>query len=256
MRAEDARLARFAATAALAAAVAEQRVEGLRRRLGELLALHGGERALDAGTGTGPLAFALAPLVREVVGLDPVPEMLAEARARAGRYPNVAFVLGDARSLPFPQASFDLSVCGRVLHHVEDAGQVVAELARVTRPGGQVLVLDQIAWDDREAAALQERIERLRDASHVRTLGDAELRRLLAAAGLALERVEHEVEERELEGFLAVAGCVGRRRRAVVELVAGALAAGAGRGLRLRREQGTVRFATRLGWYVATRRAV
>jgi ubiquinone/menaquinone biosynthesis C-methylase UbiE len=253
MTGPDPTQARFAATASRMAALADRRVEGLRRRFRELLALTGAERALDVGTGTGPLALALAPLVREVVGLDPVPEMLAEARARAAACPNASFVLGDAHDLPFAGGRFDVAVCGRTLHHVDRVDEVVAELARVTRPGGRVLVLDQIAWADPEAAELQERIERRRDPSHVRTLRDSELRALLSASGLLLERAELEEEERELAAFLSAAGCENEGRVAVLELVEQAVGAGQGAGLRLRREEGGFRFATRVGWYVARR---
>ena len=99
---------------------------------------HGDERALDVGTGAGALAFALAPLVREVVGLDPVPELLELARARS--LPNTEFVEGDGAALPFSDAAFDLAGTHRTLHHVAQPERVVAELARVTRPGGRVVV--------------------------------------------------------------------------------------------------------------------
>src|SRR5439155_6871655 len=78
----------------------------------------GDERALDVGTGAGALALALAPLVREVVGLDRVPELLELARERAAALGNVEFVEGDAAALPFPAFSFDLAATMRTLHHV------------------------------------------------------------------------------------------------------------------------------------------
>jgi SAM-dependent methyltransferase len=98
----------------------------------------GDERTLDVGTGAGALALALAPLVREVVGLDPVPELLELARARA--LPNTEFVEGDGTALNYPDGAFDLAGTHRTLHHVGRPDRVVAELARVTRPGGHVLV--------------------------------------------------------------------------------------------------------------------
>src|SRR5207248_4753454 len=111
----------------------------------------GDERTLDVGTGAGALALALAPLVREVVGLDPVPELLELARARA--LPNTEFVEGDGTALPFPDASFNLAGTHRTLHHVARLERIVAELARVTRPGGHVLVVDQLAPDGAGSAA-------------------------------------------------------------------------------------------------------
>src|SRR5262249_13270912 len=66
----------------------------------------GDERALDSGTGTGALAFALAPYVHEVVAVDLVPELLAEGRSRAAAFPNVTFVEGDATDLELERSSF------------------------------------------------------------------------------------------------------------------------------------------------------
>src|SRR5204862_7006602 len=91
---------RFAATAAGVASHAREQVEQVRAGLGEFLVpLQGDERALDVGTGAGTLALALAPLVREVVAVDLVPELLAAAREGAPE--NASFVEGDATQLPF-----------------------------------------------------------------------------------------------------------------------------------------------------------
>ena len=170
----------------------------------------GDERALDVGAGAGALAFALAPLVREVVGLDPVPELLELARARA--LPNTQFVEGDGTALPFPDASFDLAGSHRTLHHVAHAQRIVAELARVTSPGGRVLVVDQLAPGDRSAAAALHEFESARDPSHARLLSDEELHELFAEHGLTPVRQRHEDERRELAAYLDLAGCEGERR--------------------------------------------
>ena len=253
MTSHDTTRARFAATADRLAALGDRRVAGLRERIRGLVPLQGDERALDAGTGTGPLAFALAPLVREVVAVDLVPEMLAQARARAGEHPNVELVEGDLYALPFPDGSFDLVASARTLHHLDDPGAAVHELGRVLRAGGRALVIDQVAPDDERGAALQEQIERLRDPSHVRTLPDGELQELLASAGLEVERCVRQDEDRDLEEFLVLGGCEGEAQRPVLELAAAALERGEGRGLALRREDGRFRFCIPVGWYLARR---
>jgi SAM-dependent methyltransferase len=172
--------------------------------------LRGDERALDVGTGAGALAFALAPLVREVVGLDPVSELLVLARERA--LPNTQFVEGHGTALPFPDGAFDLAGTHRTLHHVGQPERVVAELARVTRADGRVLVVDQLAPDDPTAAAALHEFETVRDSSHTRLLTDGELRKLFAANELSFLRELHEEELRDLSTYLDLAGCEGDRR--------------------------------------------
>ena len=141
---DDAVRARFGATAEGVAAHAREQIDAVREGLGAFLApLSGDERVLDVGTGAGTLALALAPLVREVVGIDLVPELLEAARRDAPD--NVTFVEGDATALPFESFSFDLACSRRTFHHVHRPEVALAELARVTKRGGRVLVDDQIA---------------------------------------------------------------------------------------------------------------
>jgi ubiquinone/menaquinone biosynthesis C-methylase UbiE len=211
---------RFARTAERVAEHQDARAAQLAQQVHEFVELHGDERALDVGTGAGALAFAFAPLVREVVGLDPVPELLDLARKRS--LPNTQFVEGDGTALPFSDGAFDLTGTHRTLHHVAQPERVVAELARVTRPGGRVLVVDQLAPDDPGAAAALHEFESVRDPSHVRLLADAELRELFAANGLSLLRERHEEERRELSSYLDLAGCAGDRRLAAEALAAAA----------------------------------
>src|SRR5919205_4354059 len=99
--------ARFGATAEQVAAHAQEQVVMVREQLQSFVQPRGDERALDMGTGAGTLALALAPLVREVVGVDIVPELLERARAQAPA--NVTFVEGDATNLPFESGSFELA---------------------------------------------------------------------------------------------------------------------------------------------------
>jgi SAM-dependent methyltransferase len=229
---------RFARTAEKVAARQDARAAELAEQVRSFVLPRGDERALDVGTGAGALAFALAPLVREVVGLDPVPELIALARERAADKPNVQLIVGDGTTLPFDDASFDLVGTLRTLHHVRRPELVVAEIARVTRPGGRVLVVDQIAPTDPLDAVAVDAFERARDASHSRLLPDADLRHLLEANGLVLLRERHDEERRELASYLDLAGCEGDARARALELA----------------PHGDASHLARVGWYLLQRR--
>lgn len=212
MTTPDATRERFAKTAERIAELQDARAAVLAERVREFVLPNGDERALDAGTGAGALALALAPLVREVVGVDVVPELLEQARKRAAAFPNVSFLEADATALPFDLGSFDLACSVRTLHHIRRPELAVAELARVTRRDGHVFVVDQIAPADPLAALELDRFERARDPSHARTLSDTDLRQLFEANGLVLRRSEFARERRELDPYLDLAGCEGDRR--------------------------------------------
>jgi ubiquinone/menaquinone biosynthesis C-methylase UbiE len=156
--------------------------------------------------------------VRGVVAVDPVSELLELARERAPA--NVELVEGDGAALPFADGSFDLAATQRTLHHVGHPERVVAELARVTRPGGRVLVIDQLAPADAAEAAAAHAFERERDPAHVRLLGAAELRGLFAANALAPVRERVVRERRELGPYLDLAGCTGEPRERAESLAA------------------------------------
>jgi SAM-dependent methyltransferase len=151
----------------------------------ERLPLDAGDLVLDVAAGTGHVARRLAPDVRTVVALDATRAMLAQGREHAP--PNVLFVHGDAASLPFLDDSFDVVVTRFALHHFADPRVQLAEMRRVLRPGGRLAVADLIAHP--EAAGTQNRLETLRDPSHVRML---ELHELTALVGT------HDVEVRDV----------------------------------------------------------
>jgi ubiquinone/menaquinone biosynthesis C-methylase UbiE len=229
---------RFARTADRVAAKQDANAEALAEHVRDFVLPAGDERALDAGTGAGALALALAPIVREVVGIDPVPELLALGRERAATFGNVELVEGDATDLPFADGAFDLTATLRTLHHVPHPERVVAELTRVTRRGGRVLVADQLGPADPAEAAAVGRFERARDPSHTRLLAEAELHELFQANGLALLRERFDDERRALGPYLDLAGCEGPQREVALRLA----------------PHGPSSYAARLGWYLLERR--
>ncbi len=110
------------------------------------LALTPGERLLDVGCGLGDAALALAADVGadgEIVGIDASAEMVRGACVRASTAPcRTRFVVGDAGALDEPDGSFDAIRSERTLQWITDPAAAVAEIARVTRPGGRVSLID------------------------------------------------------------------------------------------------------------------
>ena len=99
-----------------------------------------GGRALDVGCGAGFIAEELAVGGFAVTGIDPSGVAIEAARAHAGRSGlDIRYVVGAGEELPFPDAAFDLVFCCDVLEHVADLDRVIAETARVLRPGGLYL---------------------------------------------------------------------------------------------------------------------
>lgn len=96
-------------------------------------------RALDAGCGTGRHAARLAALGHETIGVDRSEAMLAVARERV---PGAEFRSGDFTDLPLEDDSMDVAVCALALTHLPDPAPAVAELGRVVRPGGRIVLSD------------------------------------------------------------------------------------------------------------------
>lgn len=119
-----------------------------------------GDRVLDVGSGTGSLAIALTEFTScsEIVGIDPSSPFIEFARTRT-HDPRTRFETGDAMNLPYTDNYFDKSLTQLVLNQVPDAGQVLREMCRVTKPGGTVAACiwargkdNEIGWIFWEAA--------------------------------------------------------------------------------------------------------
>jgi demethylmenaquinone methyltransferase / 2-methoxy-6-polyprenyl-1,4-benzoquinol methylase len=110
-----------------------------RARAADLAAVGPGSRALDVATGTGDLAVELARRGAAVTGLDFSEAMLDLARRKA---PQIEFVRGNALELPFGDGEFDAVTVGFGARNFADLGRGLRELARVTRPGGRVVILE------------------------------------------------------------------------------------------------------------------
>ena len=168
-----------------------------------------GDRVLDVGAGTGSLASALeaTPGVKEVVGVDPSEALIAYARqnAKAGR---TRFEVGDAQALKFENASFDRAMSLLVLNFVPDHDKAIAEMRRVTRPGGGVsacvwdysdgMQMLRFFWD--EAVALNPAADK-KDERHMKLSRQGQLGKAWRKAGLKNVRGKPLVIEQSYASF-------------------------------------------------------
>ena len=104
----------------------------------------------DLGCGTGQLTEVVAPYVRQVVAVDSSADMLDAARLRLGGAGNVDLRQGELESLPIEAGELDAAMVSLVLHYSPSPGRALAEVARVLRPGGRVLVVDMLPHERQE----------------------------------------------------------------------------------------------------------
>lgn len=166
-------------------------------------------RLLDIGTGTGRMAELYAPSAQHVAAIDKSPEMLRIARARLQHLPpaRLSLLQGDFLELPFEAESFDTVLFHQVLHYAQAPERVLAEAARVTKPGGRIAIVDFAAHAREDLRTEQ---------AHAR-LGftDTQMQTLLEGAGFA------PIEDSALSGSeLTVRIWTGRRTSSLHRLSA------------------------------------
>ncbi len=146
-----------------------------------------GDRALDVATGTGFTALALR--CGEVIGMDFTPGMVREARGLrdARGISNLHFCLGDTEAVPFRDGTFDIVTCRFASHHFPHLPVALAEMVRVARPGGRIVLDDTCAPEDPDLAALMNEWELRRDPSHVANRPPSRIKTMLEESGLRVD---------------------------------------------------------------------
>jgi ubiquinone/menaquinone biosynthesis C-methylase UbiE len=185
------------------AAAAEIQNEDVLGRIVEMAQAGPADTVLDVACGPGLLACAFARVTKHVTGIDVTPKMLEQAAAtqRQNGLSNLTWHEGEVPPLPYQHAEFSIVSARFAFHHFLDPLAVLTEMRRVCRAGGRVVVVDSAPVRDKADAF--NRMEELRDPSHVRALPPEELFALFAAAGLPEPRARYDVLPYELESFLA-----------------------------------------------------
>ncbi len=164
-----------------------------------MLELAAGMRCLDVGSGLGEDARAMAELTGSlVVGVDSSRRMVAEARSRSAGHGPVAFLMADARRLPFADGTFDAGWVKRLLMHLPDGAGAVAELARVVRPGGRIVAVEpdvEVLLIDSGLVDVTRRLLAYRATGYANPWAGRQLRGLLLQAGLVDVRVTADHDE-------------------------------------------------------------
>jgi len=172
---------------------------GLRQRTANLARIQPGEQVLDVGCGTGTLVMEVARHVGtagRVVGVDPGREQIARARLKAARrHLPIEFQIGVIEQLPFPDQTFDVVLSTLMMHHLPAPlkRQGLAEIARVLKPGGRLVIADFKRKQERQGQAAR---------FHAGGSSMQDLAALVTEAGFS----EVETEEMRIPRFSAFPG--------------------------------------------------
>ena len=160
------------------------------------------DTVLDVACGPGLLACAFARVARRVSGIDLTPKMLEQAKELQQKQglENLSWQEGDVQALPYRDATFSIVASRFAFHHFRDPLAVLKEMRRVCRPDGRIVIADSVPESGKAEAF--NRMEKLRDPSHVRALSLEEFLELFAAAGLQAPRTKRDLLPYELEGLL------------------------------------------------------
>jgi SAM-dependent methyltransferase len=169
----------------------------------EMSGVSGEDQVLDVACGPGLVACAFAVQARQVTGIDITPGMIEQAQRLQGeqQLENLTWQVGNVLPLPFSEASFSIVLTRYSLHHFLNPGAVLAEMVRVCRPGGRVLVADVVLLP--EKAEAYNRMELWRDPSHTRALTYPEMAEIVGASGLINLQTGHYKVEMELKKQLS-----------------------------------------------------
>ncbi|OMI25075.1 SAM-dependent methyltransferase [Bacillus haynesii] len=180
--------------------------------------LNGDETLLDIGTGAGHTAIAFSPFVKHCTGIDITKKMVQTAAqfAEQKKAENVVFQQSDAAQLDFADESFDIVTCRYAAHHFPEIVRSMQEIARVLKQGGSFLLIDHCAPENEALDRFINRLNQLRDPSHVREYSESEWQKLFEENGLDFAVRERWNLPIDYESWLR-RGAVPEQRKAAIQ---------------------------------------
>ena len=163
-------------------------------------------RVLDIATGAGFLALEFAKRAEMVIGCDITHNMLQKAceKQESSGLNNTGFLLSDVESLPFPDKSFDIVSCRFAFHHFPDPMKALREMERVCKE--KIVIVDGVSSEDYEKSQFHNKIEKIRDPSHVRIYTLSEIRTMMDNIGAIITDIEHWDITQDFEDWIRRAG--------------------------------------------------
>lgn len=146
------------------------------------------DNVLETASGTCICGRSFAPIVESVVCLDATEAMLRVGKKAAedNNLKNMTFVKGYAEELPFLEDSYDIVFTRLSFHHFTDIEKCFSEMVRVVKKGDKIAVIDMGACED-SLREIQDKIETLRDPSHVKNLSESEMENLFKKYGITIK---------------------------------------------------------------------
>lgn len=160
------------------------------------------DTVLDVACGPGIVACELAEFVSHVTGIDITPAMIEQAKQmqKEKKLDNLTWKIGDILTLPFDDSSFSLVITRYSFHHLLDLLKVLNEMIRVCKPDGRIVIID--VTPESSKADGYNRVEKLRDPSHVKALTFKELSNIMEKSGLVNLETRCQNLEMELDKLL------------------------------------------------------
>lgn len=134
---------------------------------------------LDIATGGGHVTKSLSPFVKNIFATDLTRNMLENTSKYLRNYENIEFIVADAENLPFLNERFDVVTCRIAAHHFPFPQKFIKEVSRVLKEGGKFLFIDNVASEKEELDTFINKLEKMRDFSHVRSLKVSEWKHFL-----------------------------------------------------------------------------